>query len=196
MTIPRLIEFFSKFSRAPVEVGEIRDHITEWGYCDRITLSPFDQPTAHLRGMMLHYTSIQPYGAELEHRIIRFNQNLSIPWQRLVCTKELMHILDDETLRVSSKLQLDELLRQILNDGSSYASMSKTALYEDAAIYQALAVLCPEDIRSDLFEDYQKDNISLEQVAATFAIPPEYAGTIMGSGWKSFRNLLAKLPER
>jgi len=101
-----------------------------------------------------------------------------------------MHSLDDASLTVSSKLQLDALLKQILHDGTGYSSMTRPALYEDVAIYQALAALCPEEARSEMYDRYLRDEVTLDDVSKAFVIPPEWAGALMQADWKAYRKTL------
>jgi hypothetical protein len=72
--------------------------------------------------------------------------------------------------------------------------MSRPALFEDVAIYQALAILGSEEDREVLFGRYHnKGAATLNDVAERFAIPVEYAGYLMLPNWKPFRDRMLDL---
>ena len=192
MTVQRLIQCFSRHQKV-VEVQDVRDQILEWGYYDGVVISPFDDDPELLLGTMVNFTTLRPYGVEKEYYVVRYNINSSIPMQRLICVKELVHSLDPVRLRVSSKAQLSVMLNEMLNKGGAVAELSATALFEDVAIYQALAIICPEDVREELYVGYHANprTVTLDDVAARFRIPLEYAGYLMSPGWLAFRNQLA-----
>ena len=194
MTVTRLINNFSSWTQI-VEVSEVRDQIVEWGFCDGIIVSPFDGPPSALLGMFLHYSvPANVYGSDRDFRVVRYNQNLSYEFQRLVCVKELIHQMDDVSDSISSKKQLSELLDEILHDGSNITKLRRATHLEDIAVYQALAILCPEDVREELFNKFHEASgkITLEHIAERFAIPVEYAGYLMLPQWKGFWKMLAK----
>jgi len=83
MTVQRLVNLFSCFTKLPVEVHEVRDQILEWGYFDKVIISPFSSSPDDLRGFYIHYAINMPYGHVQESRFIRYNSNLTLAWQRL-----------------------------------------------------------------------------------------------------------------
>jgi hypothetical protein len=190
MTVARLIEKFSTWKK-PVLVSEVRDQIVEWGYYDRIQLVPFDRAPGRLQGMIIDYEAIEPYATK-DCCVIRYNENLSSEEQRLVCVKELVHCMDGPTLRVSTRQQLNSLLEEILHDPKTPAAdLGHIALFEDVAIYQALAILGSEEDRENLFQGFhERKNVQLDEVATRFRIPIEYAGYLMIPNWKLFRHRL------
>ena len=132
MTVSRLIKLFSTATK-PVEVTEVRDQIVEWGFHDAIIMTSFDGPPGQLLGMLLHYESVVPYGTK-QFCIIRYNQNMSVPLQRLVCVKELVHSMDDVALRVSTKLQLILLSRKSREwfEHSAWSDAARFCTHEDS----------------------------------------------------------------
>lgn len=192
MTVARLINMFSAW-KSPVSVTAVRDQIIWWGYYDRIVFSPFDKPPGKLQGMIIDYDSVESYATK-ECCVIRFNQNQSSEEQRLVCVKELVHCMDSPDLKISSKEGLFALLEEILHDPNVMAG-TPLVFYEDLAIIEALAILCSEEDREELFDGFHnKKTVSLGDVATRFAIPIEYAGYPMNVNWKAFRQRLLSQP--
>lgn len=186
MTVARLIQKFSTH-RKPVQVTDVRDQIVEWGYADKITIRRFDKNPENLWGNMTDYVNLAPYGSK-ECVVVNYNHHLSVPLQRLVCVKELIHVMDTAALRVSSKLQLQELIEQILHPDGDYSGLKAPALFEDYAVYQALAILAPEEWREELYDRYHKEpNSSIDEIAKAFDIPPEYAANLVSPSWEAFR---------
>lgn len=114
MKVKDLIYFFSTFSILPVEIEDIRDHLVEHGISHRIRLLPFDCDPKHLIGMFAHYGYKTPYGDEVIYCDISYCSRLPIEWQRLVCCKEMVHILDEPTLRTKSKEDLKHLIKRLV----------------------------------------------------------------------------------
>jgi len=183
MTVRRLVSLFSCFSIVPVEVSEVRDQIVEWGYHESIKIAPFTGPVSNLRGMLLEYKWVAPYGAEVSQCIIRYNSEMSKDWQRLTCIKELIHSMDLYRLRVNSKEKASLLLEKLSLNGQLNEGMGIPALFEEIATYQALAVLCPDEA----IEKFRKKGTSFQDVAVALDIPPQYAFVAMQDDWYDTR---------
>lgn len=194
MTVQRLILAFSKHQNA-VQVGDVRDQIVEWGFYDSIPISPFDKNPDDLLGTMVELSVPvpPPYASDRTAYAVRFNQNVSLNWQRLICVKELVHSLDPVQLKVGSKIQLDAMLKQMLLEDRDLAIENLPALYEDVAVFQALAILCPEEVREVLYTECRAigGEPDYQGVARRFQIPVAMAFVVMTPNWLGFRNRLA-----
>jgi hypothetical protein len=183
MTVSRLVSLFSSFGYVPVEVQEVSDQIVEWGYYSDITIAPFDGPVEHLRGNIVVYESKHVYGNVTTHCVIRYNKNSPVEWQRLVCVKELIHALDPVYLRIDTREKAERFLEEFSYSGDTSAGMGLPALFEEAATYQALGVLCPDLA----IERLTKRGASLKEIAQTLDIPLTYAATVVQPDWPEVR---------
>ena len=184
MTVSRLVGLFSSFGYVPIDVQEVSDQIVEWGYYSEITIAPFDGPVEHLRGNIMVYENKHVYGEVTSHCVIRFNKNSSVEWQRLICVKDLIHSLDPAYLRIDTREKAESFLDEFSYNGDISAGMGPPALFEEAATYQALGVLCPDLA----IERLTRRGASLEAIAQTLDIPSTYASTVAQPNWPEVRD--------
>jgi hypothetical protein len=114
MLVSDLISFFSDFTRLPVRIDDVVDHMVDHGVRDRITLIPVDIDTAILRGFLFQHEQLRAYGEPLECADIYFGIDQEPEWQRLVCCKELLHILDNEAQASASRAEVSRLIQEIV----------------------------------------------------------------------------------
>lgn len=183
MTVRRLVNLFSAFEYVPIEVDEVRKQIVEWGYHDRIVIRPFDGSVRYLRGMLLQYRMVAPYGGESSHCVIRYNSAMPVEWQRLTCVKELIHSMDSVQLRTNSKEKAADLLDKLSLNGEINDGMPLAAIFEEVATYQALAILCPDTA----IQSFNRTNATIEDVARILDVPEPYAGLVMQPNWLELR---------
>lgn len=188
MTVSRLIDLFSSFGFVPIEVAEVADQIVDWGYYDKITISPFDGPVGSLRGNILVYENVVPYNTRT-YCVVRYNQNSPIEWQRIVCVKDLIHSLDVEVLKTDSRARAETLLNDLSMTGDISEGMGISALLEEAATYQALGVLCPDLA----LERFRKNGASEAEIASKLEIPEIFVNNVMHPEWLKLRDRLGKI---
>lgn len=184
MTVSRLVRLFSSFGYVPVDVQEVSDQIVEWGYYSSIIIAPFNGPVEHLRGNIVVYENRHVYGEVTTHCVIRYNKNSPIEWQRLICVKELIHSLDPVYLRIDTREKAESFLNEFSYNGDISAGMGPPALFEEAATYQALGVLCPDLA----IERLTRRSASLEEIAQTLDIPSTYAAVVARDDWREVRD--------
>lgn len=88
-----------------------------------------------------------PYEEPYDVAVIRFDRSLNRCWQRLVCAKEMMHIFDGRNARTNSREKFQSLLSE-LETAPVSADASDMFKAERNALWMALIVLCPENLRS------------------------------------------------
>ncbi|WP_439543273.1 hypothetical protein [Hyphomicrobium sp.] len=116
----KLISEFADRSEVPVEIDEIRDAIVKLGMQDEIVFIGNDVDPGQIWGAIYQYTkAIAVYSPPEFHTIIGYNTRLPIPWQRVVCCKELVHLFDRKEERTNTPEHVKELAEKILGPMSS-----------------------------------------------------------------------------
>jgi len=113
---------------------------------------------------------------------IRFHKELNECWRRYVCCKELMHCFDATAESVDNHEKfvqlLDEIETPLPNDQSS--PMYKT---ESRTLWMAIAVLCPETLRTHFKERWEVKNMTAYEIALELRVPEVIITAIMGSSY-------------
>lgn len=121
---------------------------------------------------------------------ISYSTNMSTDWQRLVCCKELVHILDPVDHRVMTDESFSRLIEKIvLPPGMGDASDGAKVLSDRVAIYYALAILFPWATRQ-LFKE-AKDKISIDKIAEIVDLPVVYVQLVMHEVWEETHHYLS-----
>lgn len=126
-----------------------------------------------------------PYNEAENVAVIRFARSLNRCWQRLVCTKELMHVFDSSGARTSNKERFIQLLSE-LETAPLSGDASEMFRSERSALWMALLVLCPARLRQvHVVGDDSDENILMiahrlkVPVAAVRAIKRDYYNTAL-----------------
>lgn len=123
---------------------------------------------------------------------IGYSKNLRKDWQRLVCCKELIHILDPIDCRVMTEEEFDRLCEKIVLPLDLQEPLDGKPVWTDRlAVYQALAILFPWASRQLLLQPFKLEKISLEEIAASTDLPIRYVSLVMSSVWEVVHRSLA-----
>ena len=196
MSIGKLIDFFSTFRVLPVEIQTISDQIVEsYKVADEILFVPVVVDPAELKGLHYRYFGRDDDGNVVNRILIIFSDRLSIEEQRIVCCKELIHILDEHYLQTDTKEKVLSLAEALTGPLPKHAAgISDIASIKDRlAIYQALSVLIPEEMREELLEIYGGGSFSAAALADMFLIPQEYIDIVMRPNWSKVWLMLKDL---
>jgi hypothetical protein len=196
MLTRELIAAFSKRELLPVDVNDVKSFIIQKGIQDDIEFIGVEFDTDILQGWFKRFRRpVGVYGEAVNCTNIFYPINQSQDWQRFICCKELLHVLDPEQSRVINEDQIRDLATKIglpremqdpLRDGEHTWS-------DRIAEFQALAVLFPMECRNILLEPLKKEQISVSDIAKLVDIPRKYVGLAMSPLWDSFHNQLLRL---
>jgi len=122
-------------------------------------------------------------GGFLRHITVGYGRG-SNEMQRLVCCKELLHILDPEGCKTATKPEVSGLISKIaLPPQLIDATDGAHALTDRMATLLALAVLFPLKAREILYPAYIAEKITLERIADDAELPPEYVAVVLHEEW-------------
>jgi hypothetical protein len=194
MSLERLISCFQDVTELPVQIPEVRDAVVGIGIQDQIIFCPDPSlNTAVLRGIFHQFTHRpQMYGDPQRCSLVVYAAALDLPWQRVICCKELVHILDNEVERTSSLDELDGLLTRLLGPLSTeeFDIFDIMATKDRLAMYQALPIMFPFKARDRALERLKSGEMSLEEIAAIAELPFNLVRLILSADWpKLFKDL-------
>jgi hypothetical protein len=196
MSIGKLIEFFSTFRVLPVEIDIVSEQIVEsYKVADEIVFVPVNVDPADLQGIHYRYFWRDQDDNVIRRILIVFSEQLPLAEQRIVCCKELIHILDDHFLQTDTKEKVLSLVESLIGPPPKSATgLSDLAAIKDRlAIYQALSVLIPEEMREEMLDSHRNGTISSQYIADEFVIPVEYVEIIMKPSWSTIWEKFSKL---
>lgn len=92
-------------------------------------------------------------------------------WERFVIVKELMHLFDTPQQKTSTPKAFTNLLSEFSAPMSVWSDQFHS---EVDSFWQALAVLCPQNVRNEFREQRQQDKIGDLDIALKLKIPEAY----------------------
>jgi hypothetical protein len=194
VTISALIKAASAWEFLPVDIEDhVKPELLNLGVVDEVWFWPDSKLNPSiLRGSIEHYEVPFPDRPNQRWADITYAQQQEPEWQRLVCGKEVIHLVDPEGTRVAKQEDVDRLIEKIIlppdlqdpfNDGV-HASTDR------AAVIYATAVLFPFAARKILLPTYAEGRLSIPQIAELAEIPTRYAAIVMSDFWPEIHKML------
>ena len=184
MTVSKLIRDFSARTKLPVDVDDIVAELKSRGVKDDIWYYwDTELDPSVMGGHIKHYKV--PVG-DLTRNVADITYGkMGNEKERLVCGKELLHILDPERFKTNTEEGLDHLIEKMRMppDVVDIVSDGVHALTDRFALTQALTVMFPLTARNALKPFYDSKKLSLLYIADLAELPPRYVGVIMSDAW-------------
>lgn len=189
MLIQQLARHFEARKELPIEIFEVRDAIIQLNIQDNIILSAEDMDPANCRGAFYQYTQQKAVYGEPEFiSLIVYSQHLTIPWQRMVCCKEMVHILDKQEGKTNKREEVIALADKLLGPLSSedYGMADFMATTDKLALYQGLAILFPLAARSHAISKL-KTGKTIPEIADWASVPEPLIAFALEPSWPELR---------
>jgi hypothetical protein len=198
MRVRNLIIKLDERETLPVEVDDIVDYLREQQIKDEIDFVGVDVNTEVLRGAIKHY--VLPglaYGEPTFCAEIYYDQTQGNDWVRLVCCKELLHILDPDALKVRSKADFLKLVEKIVLPAEFQDPIKDGAkvMSDRIATYLAVAALFPWGARTILMPAYREGKLSIEDIAVVADLPLRYVALVMSDEWVEIHKIMTTMIE-
>jgi hypothetical protein len=184
---PRIRNLIASIAAAigrPIEVSTVRDALIKMGIQDQIQLFPDPEMNSeHLRGVFYQYTRRDSvYGDPILVTLITYCSQLSIQWQRVICVKELIHVLDKDVEKTNLSDEIEGLINRIIGPFSTedFNAYDIMALKDKMALYQSLSVLFPSKSRQDFLI---KHGVNVELAMEIFCLPEWAVKLVLSSEW-------------
>lgn len=191
-----LIKEFSARDRLPIEIGEIVEKIGELGIQDEVFLFEADTDPTKVRGAFHQFTYRKTlYGEPQLVTHIVYSKNVSLPWQRLICAKELVHIFDSIAARTDTEDETSKLLDRLVGPLSTedYGLVDLQTAKDRLALYQALPLLLPDAALEVARQAVSEHMRTVDQVADWACVPTEFIHLMLREEWKALNGLLCHL---
>jgi hypothetical protein len=192
--IYKLIDHFSSFTVLPVDPDDVRDQIISYGIKDEIEFVGVTLDTRIIYGAF--HQHIRRDGVYAEPVIcadIYYDTSLTRDWRRLVCCKELLHILDHSVSKTASKMECENLVTHLADFTleSPFSREKLQAWTDELMMFHAAAVLFPWDARESLYRDYCQDNTRLDEIIKAVDLPESVVRLVLSEGWPNLYNTLS-----
>ncbi|UZW54029.1 hypothetical protein NUH86_10830 [Sphingobium sp. JS3065] len=196
MTTAKLIEHFAQETHLPVDVNAVLQKIRQLGHDeDDIEFVGVDINADIMLGeIKMFYVRPGPYADPIRHANIYYCQSLDLSWQRMICCKELTHLMDPPHTRTTNVADIEKLAEKIglppemqdpVTDGPE---TNRDRLAE----WRAAAILLPLAARGALLDAYKSGKVSVADIARLADIPSKYAAFVMSDSWPKIHDLLLK----
>ena len=185
MSLKKLYEVFRGHEQLPIEIEEIAQAICNLGFQDRIEFHSVSMDTRELCGVIYQYTDqAVVYGEPRLVTLIAFPNDVSIPDSRVICCKELLHVIDRAGERVNSATRLDHVTVDLLGEKDEAASAEAFIAAQDRlTIYRCLPLLFPAAARAAAVEMFKNGERTVDQIAEWASLPRELVAFILGDDW-------------
>lgn len=195
MRLKKLIQQFDVKEVLPVDVNEVVQFLRDEQIKDEIRFVGVDIDSTVLRGFIKHY--VIPgvgYGEPTFCADVYYDQSQSGDWKRLVCCKELLHILDNDHCRTNTEDAIEHQIERMIlpEEFQNFHSESLGVQTDRLTIYYAVAVLFPWAARNLLVEPYEKGRLTVADIARIADIPERYAMLVMNTEWRRVHDIMTK----
>jgi hypothetical protein len=197
VTRSALIKTFSTWERGPIDVDRhVMPEFLKLGVKDKIWFwyDPKLDPGI-VRGQIEHWEYISGDGEPIVRCVdITCASQMPNDWQRIVCCKEMLHILDPEESRVSNPDQVEALVEKIIlpSDLQDPFTDGLHVLSDRVAVTYATAVLFPMAAREILMAPYSVKKLSLHEIAELMEVPLRSAALVMSDLWPEIHHIMTK----
>lgn len=185
----KILDEYIDIRDLPVRVDRLRQSILDFGAVDQIVFYEDDHEPDELQFGMLRVSKDKPPYFSGERCIAEIYHpgpidNFSV---RLICFKELMHILDEPALCAITRLDVSRLISQIALPPALSHELNKifTPAYaaDRSGFIPALIVMVPEHIRLELKPLYEDDKITRSELSELFEVPENIVDVVMSDDW-------------
>lgn len=192
--IQRLIDSFSSHTTLPVDPDDVRDEILSYGIKDEIEFVGVDIDKRVMYGAFHQYIRRDStYGEQIVHVDIYWDRQLARDWKRLVCCKELLHMLDPSVSKTATRQDCENLVSHLSDPSLMDAPFSEEKMQawsDELMMFYAMAVLLPWDARESLYLDYRTDNSRLAVIAKSVDLPDIAVRLVLSDHWPRLYEVL------
>jgi hypothetical protein len=193
MSAKALIRKFSELDYLPVDIATVVAELQSLGVKDEIHCfwdQNLDQTV--LRGYIKHDEYPQPSGPPKQIAEISYAK-MGHEWERLVCCKELLHLLDPVDQRTWKAEDINRLVEKIILPPDLVDPIldGLHALVDRVAIAYAVATLFPFKAREILMPTYQAKKFTLADIEEMAELPRRYVAMVMSDAWVEIHKLIA-----
>jgi hypothetical protein len=187
MNIPELIEKFASRKSLPVDVNDVLTCLKEHGNEDKIEFIGVDLDPDVLLGLIkIFHVRDVVYADPIRYVNIYYNRTQSVDWQRMICCKEIVHLLDPTSAETKTSEEIFKLAEKIglppeMQDPTSDGIATST---DRLAEFRAAAILLPWEARQVLLPAFKAGSLTTMDIARLADMPHKYVGFVMSDVWE------------
>ena len=188
-----LIATFSNFTQVPISIDDVHGFIMDRGYADNIYYCEVDINPEILRAQHKAHKVKHIYGEEKIEYEIQYSKHLNEYETRVAVCKELLHVMDTEIIRATTREQVSTQIDEVVISGE-IEGLSSEAQGDKFGIIYALMVLIPTNVIDEVMAEFPGDLVGatnklseltqVPQIYARFALTDEFKSAVtLTCGW-------------
>lgn len=192
--LKKIIEQFAEKTELPIEVQEIADAIIGAGIQDEIHFVDVDADPAVIHGAFARFSYHKAiYGDPIWVTHIPYNSRDPLKLQRVVCSKEMIHLFDSDIERTDTPEEIYELIDKLLGplttDDLGLADLM--AAKDKLAVYQCLPLLMPKAALQVARDAVAKGIKTPEEISEWAQIPVGLIHLMLQKEWDTINGRVA-----
>ena len=195
MSIGKVVRHFEGVGKVPVDIKDVLALAREICPDETIKIRGVKVDNKKLRGNCYRYKIAD--GQVLTPRPVSLVVYSTLDHeycQRLVCAKELVHVIEPDPIVTSKKQEVVHLAERITKPvrlGAGTMTPNDLQVFLDQlAKWQALAILFPFGLWEEAMPKYKDGKVTLETIADWVELPVEFVTTVMNDAWATLRTTM------
>ncbi len=193
----KLIKHFETQTKLQVEIRAVASKVRDLVPNQRLEFFPMEGGHEVIRGMLHQWTYTPGWGDDtIVVNDIHYVAGMSLPWQRVVVCKEMIHVVDPVRLLTRTPHEVQDLIERIAMPVDLQLGYNGQEMGDRMAEFQALAILFPKAAREVLLPSYQSGKLSPDEIASHAEIPVRYVDFLMSDEWDRIYGMLLSFYEK
>lgn len=197
MQVKELIAEFAVKEIIPVQLEEVQAALRAKGVDDEIYYFYDTTLPPNIFSGFIHSEEI-PWGDDTKIITTITYAKMGSEMERLVCCKEMLHILDPDHLKTRTLRDVDRLISEIVlpPELQNFANNGGHTNLDIISMTHAIAILMPLAVVDLLRPPFKAGKISIEEIAARADLPIFAVSFAMDDTWPKFHaNLVHRFPQ-
>lgn len=180
-----LYDYCQTLSAPPYIKRNVIRHKAEEIAGTRLAVMTMALDTQSGRGLFIHASNTESSFVKMSkgRPVVVVARGLNDCWDRLVQTKETMHLFDDDEEKTSTSDSFRNLVSEFVVLGPEPSPQRES---EGRALFMALACLCPEAARQQFIDEYKRGLIDHYGIALKLKIPKLYVAYLLSDKFLGF----------
>lgn len=180
-----IFEHFSCYTKLPVRLDFIKQHILETGHVSKIIRVPVKPKSFLVYGGFHKYRDTAPYCSGGVIALIGFPKDAPEDLQRVVQVKEMLHVLDPDEATSPTKDKVNDLIDDLMVEETKRAmGIGLPAQYDHKGLLHALAILLPRDALDIIRPVYKRGGCTVEEIAKWAVVPERMVRIALTDSWR------------
>lgn len=176
-----IFEHFGSYTLLPIDIDDVAEHAVEISEISRFRYHRVRADSSTLKGISTVYEILGAYGERIAN-IAYSHQIVDEAEVRLVCCKEILHAIEDESLSASSPEAVSNLIDRISAPLELHPFFNSDAS-DKVGLLAAVAILLPLESLSILRPMFEAGEKTAEDIASMAKVPLDYVKVALHPQW-------------